>query len=179
MQVLPARQLRFNNNNKQSTYMSIVRHSMSFLDNMRTTSRRVSKVDTGLDASPLSAQVPQRFATSLLQQFVNRISLTSWNLISTCKRLMALLLPKLCHCCYCDCDAKSCEKVEDLLLHDRISIYTCLHYGQHDHTECSSPSVVDHICNTWILGTIQICLNIGQLFQSQVVCPRIRQSDFC
>jgi len=103
--------------------------------------------------------------------------LTSSNLICTCKPLMALLLPKLCNCCYCDCDAKSCANVEFSSIHDRISIHTCLHYGQHDRTECSSPTVVDHICNTWISGTI--CLNIRQLFQNQVVCPRIRQSDFC
>ena len=46
------------------TLLSIVRQSMSFLNNMRKTSRRVSRVDSAVDASPLLAQVPQCFATS-------------------------------------------------------------------------------------------------------------------
>ena len=44
--------------------LSVVRQSMSYLGNMGNTSRHVSKVDSGVDAGPLIAQVPQCFATS-------------------------------------------------------------------------------------------------------------------
>ena len=46
------------------TLLSTVRQSMSFLNNMRQTSRRVSRVDSAVDASPPVAQVPQCFSTS-------------------------------------------------------------------------------------------------------------------
>ncbi len=52
------------------TLLSIVRQSMSYLDNMRNTSRRVSKVDSVVDASPLNAQVPQCFATSATHESI-------------------------------------------------------------------------------------------------------------